>query len=562
VTTTAQRTLLPAAAGLFLTAFVLEGLACCDACSQTFDEATHLTAGYSYLATGDFRLGFETPPLLKYLWALPGYLLYRPTFAPEPALWERGEQWHIANQFLYHSTVPAERLLFAGRLVNLLLGALLVALVGWWVYRLWGGGAAVVALALAAFDPTLVAHSSVITPDAGLALFSFLTLYLFWEYNQRPSRSRLLAVGVALGLALASKFTAVVLVPILVALVCLQRLTSGPAKETRGSLLRILLVAGFVVVLMYGGYGFPFWGKGLGAQLGRSTFHGVSYYFLGACSSVGWLAYYPVAFAIKTPLGTLLLLAASLALWRVGKPTGRREALFLLVPALLFLAAVSFGRVDLGVRYLLPCYPLLFVAAARLATIRGWLGPAVAAAGIALTVSSSLSVAPRQLAYFNELVGGPAQGHRYLADSNLDWGQDLKGLRAFLEREKVPMVYLSYFGTAPPEAYGIRSQYLPTFGQLGADTAEVLPADAARELLVISVNNRLGIYLEDHDLYRWLDTRTPLARIGYSTYVYDVSGDADAHRQLAEVYRKTGRPELADAEMRKARAWAEKGTNR
>jgi hypothetical protein len=553
VTTSTQRLLPLTAAGLLLTAFILQGLACIDACAPTFDEATHLTAGYSYLATGDFRLNREHPPLLKYLWALPDCLLYRLPFAPDPQLWEQGEQWHIADQFVYHSGVPADRLLFPARLVNLLLGAALAALAGWWAYRLWGGAAGVVALALACFDPTLVAHASLITPDVGLALFATLALYLLWEHVRRPSRPLLLAVGVALGLALASKFTAVVLAVVLVAVIGLHRATGRwpHGKGALSALVRILLVAGLVIVLAYGVRGFPSWGMGLGVQLGRS---GGAYYFLGECSSRGWLSYYPVAFLLKTPVGTLLLLAAALALWRLGKPPGRTEVLCLLVPALLFFAAVTAGRVDLGVRYLLPCYPFLFIAAARLATVGRRLGPALAAVAVALTAASVLQVAPRQLAYFNELAGGPAEGHRYLADSNLDWGQDLKGLRAFLEREKVPVIYLSYFGTAPPEAYGIRAQSLPTFGQLGVETAATVPADAPRELLAVSINNRLGIYLGDHDLYRWLDARTPLGRIGYSICVYDVSGDADAHRHLAEVYRRTGRHDLAAAEMRKVLA--------
>src|SRR5262249_34966639 len=98
-----------------------------------------------------------------------------------------------------------------GRLPGLVLGALLVALVGWWSYRLWGPGAAVLGTALAAFEPNLVANACLITTDLGSALFIFLTMYLLWEYGNGRSALLLLGAGVTTGLALASKLTGVLL---------------------------------------------------------------------------------------------------------------------------------------------------------------------------------------------------------------------------------------------------------------------------------------------------------------------------------------------------------------
>ena len=172
---------------------------------------------------------------------------------------------------------------------------------------------------------------------------------------------------------------------------------------------------------------------------------------------------------------------------------------------------------------------------------------------IALSIGSSLGVAPHQLAYFNSLAGGPAKGASYLGDSNLDWGQDLDNLRAFLEEEQVPMVYLSYFGTAPPRSYGIRYQFLPGFpAPLEDPPRDLLPPHSSKELLAISVNNLHGTYLPDRNLYTWLKAYSPIARIGYSIYVYDLTGDAAAHRRLADIYRRAGMERHAEAEERRA----------
>ena len=194
------------------------------------------------------------------------------------------------------------------------------------------------------------------------------------------------------------------------------------------------------------------------AQAGRLAF------FLGEYSEEGWWSYYIVAFIIKTPIGSLLLIAGSLIFHCQGTPLRRHEAIFLLLPVVCIFLATTQAKVNIGLRHILMVYPFLFILAARLATIafqRRWIGRVLIGAPVILTAVSALRIAPHQLAYFNELVGGPEQGYRYLSDSNLDWGQDLKGVQEYMAKEEVPMIYFSYFGTAPPAYYGIRYQYVP-----------------------------------------------------------------------------------------------------
>jgi hypothetical protein len=279
-------------------------------------------------------------------------------------------------------------------------------------------------------------------------------------------------------------------------------------------------------------------------------------FFLGKYSHEGWWNYFLIVFLIKTPLCTIALVIASLALYKAGSVLRWREVVFLLAPVILFFAVTSQSKLAIGVRHILPVYPFLFVLTARLATIRlhrAWLAPLLIGAPALLTAISSLRIAPHQLAYFNEIVGGPEQGYRYLSDSNVDWGQDLQGLKAYMEREQLPIIYLSYFGPAPPSYYGIRHQYVPGTGNLEwSPPGDKVPPGARRKLLAISVYNLQDVSTTDNPLFRWLWTRQPVAKIGYSIFIYDLADDRDGLAELEETYVKagvepTGQPLIAGA---------------
>jgi 4-amino-4-deoxy-L-arabinose transferase-like glycosyltransferase len=549
-------------AGL-LGVFVLQGVSAIRHHAPTYDEATHLASGYSVLATGDFRLSPQVAPLIKMVLASPLYLGPRPAFTPDPQQWRAAADFQIGQAFLYGSPQSADRLLTSSRLVNLVLGSLLVALIGWWARRLWGRAAAVVAVALAALEPNLVAHSSLVTTDVGATLLLVLTLYLFWEAASAKSYGLWIATGLSAGLSLVAKYSALTLVPItgvvLAGHALLGGITSGApwsrpaqAPDLRWRLIETMavipLLAAPAILVILATYGFqsltPWW-FGLRrflelAALGQPAF------FLGEHAHVGWWGYFPVAFMIKTPVGTLLLIAASLAFFRMGAPLRRRDAFFLLVPVAAIVLVSAQATVNIGLRHVLAVYPLLFVLASRVATIalpRTWLVPVLIGTAIAATAVSSLRVTPHQLAYFNELVGGPEQGHLYLSDSNLDWGQDLKAVKTFMDRQGLPIAYLSYFGSAPPAYYGIRYQYVPGSWPLEwPPHDDVVPATLARKVLIISVSNLQGVHthLAAPDLFAWLRTRPPIARIGYSILVYDLSGDPEALSALGETYRRMG----------------------
>ena len=547
----------PLAAIFLLLLFVAQGIFFIRANSQTIDEAMHLAAGYSYLAKRDFRIEPQNPPLIKELLALPLFLAYRLPFNPDPQQWRDADGFSIGRDLLYKSTIPADQMLAWSRLPNLLFGVLLVALTGWWAYRLWGNGAALLAMALAALEPNLVAHSSLVTTDIGVTLFTFLTVYLFWEYVNHPTWTFLVGTGISTGMALVAKYSAVLLIPIIALIVAASLLRGSkpdvPFPKTwnpntpRHKLLHaaavlslILFVALLAIPPAYLFQGFKPWLSGFQQFLTLSQ-EGLPAFFFGEYSWHNWWGYFPLAFLIKTPVGTLVLVTISLVFYRSGSPLGYRQALFLVLPVTLIFLAMTQAKTNIGLRHILPVYPFLFVLASRTATLRlrrPSLALLLIGIPLACTAISSLRIAPHQLAYFNESIGGPEQGYRYLSDSNLDWGQDLKGLKAYIEREKLPIIYLSYFGTAPPAYYGIRYQDVASKGALGPPPPEKVPADAPRKILAISAYNLQDVSTADNPLFRWLWTRRPIAKIGYSIFVYDLTNDQEGIIKLEETYVK------------------------
>jgi hypothetical protein len=553
-----SRNLLTAGTVLVLLAwFWSRGEAFLAANGPTFDEGVHLAAGYSYWVTGSFQLNREDPPLLKLLWAAPLALGDRPPYPHDVAAATNNDHWHVGTALLFNSGRPVRELLDPARRVNLALGCAVVALAGWWAFRLWNSRlAGVGACAFAVCDPNLLALSCVLTTDVGLALFSLLACYLLWEYTAAPSRGLLIASGVALGLALGAKFSALAVVMGLGAAGIVHVLCGGtlalpgtpPDTPRRRAAIefafRLGLIAIITLAATYGFIHFDQWGRGLKFQLTRADHGDGVMYLNGEYSRTGWYHYFLALLPLKLPLG---LLAGVLLACATGVIARAPRGVFLVVPPLVFFAMAAYSRVNLGVRVILPVLPFLYVLAAGLGRPRSGLCPAQSARRgrepstccrltarvllgvcVAWTAISAVRSDPYPTAYFTELAGGPRGAIRFVADSNVDWGQGLPQLKPYLDAHGIDVVYLSYFGTDRPEAYGIRYQPLPTYGRVGEPGGELIPADAPKHVLVVSANNLLGIYLNDPDTFAWLRAREPTALLGGCLYVFDLTGDADA----------------------------------
>jgi hypothetical protein len=244
-------------------------------------------------------------------------------------------------------------------------------------------------------------------------------------------------------------------------------------------------------------------------------------FLLGERRDSGFPSYFAVTFLLKTPIPLLLLTALAL----VRAPLlPRRDAWLVWLPVAVYLTATATRGLQIGQRHLLPIYPFLFLAAGEAAAaLWAWRAPKGAWLAGALGLwyaGGTLLQHPHHLAYFNELAGGPANGWRLLVDSNLDWGQDLKRLGEWTRANHVGKLKLSYFGSADPGYYGIESEALPGYTSPHAArvTREIRPGDT----VAVSATNLQGVYLEPQDrpLMERLRALRPVARIGYSIFVY------------------------------------------
>jgi len=277
-------------------------------------------------------------------------------------------------------------------------------------------------------------------------------------------------------------------------------------------------------------------------------------YLFGAISDQGFWSYFPIAFAIKTPLPTLLLSLAA-----IGQLFFRRQnnssRWFVLVPAgLYFVLAVASG-LNIGLRHILPIYPFLFVligeAAASLWTTANPLKKGSLLLLTACYVFSSLAIYPHYLAFFNELAGGAKNGHRILLDSNLDWGQDLNGLKRWMTDNRVKKIFLLYFGKADPMYYGIDAFYLPGSWVMRDSSTGEVPS-----YLAVSANFIYGrtLFLTERQwaFLKSFQLGEPVATIGYSILVYKLNADAKLYHNMALVLATRGRLDSAVELFREA----------
>jgi tetratricopeptide (TPR) repeat protein len=205
---------------------------------------------------------------------------------------------------------------------------------------------------------------------------------------------------------------------------------------------------------------------------------------------------------------------------------GLKNEVFILVPVLIYLVVSAANTFHVGIRHLLPIYPFIMLVGAAAATVlvRGRVGRVVLGGLMAFWVVVVVDVYPHTLTFFNRFVGGPSNGYKYLADSNIDWGQGLKLLKKWMDQQSVPHIALAYFGTADPVYYGIDYTPLPAAAP-GMDLPSIsrmwsrprLPGYVAVGATVLT-----GVYLDPQwqMFYRGLHGTRPVAALGNSIFVY------------------------------------------
>jgi len=536
--------------------------------SPTSDEQNHISRGYHYLVTGNLDLNVA-PPFVNALSAIPLLFQRDITIPSYDVTHTKTYINQFAEEFVWVYN-DAERVINGGRLAIIALSALLAYFVFRWANELWGAPGALLALFLYVLDPNILAHSQLVTTDLGVTCLFFISTYFLWRFLSYKRIVDLALAGALLGLAQATKFSALLLLPtfglalLIDAIITRdQPLPFGwrvPERLARTSTRRaavFVVAALFVVaccafVAFWATYRFetgslaapgtehatvdrlipnstlrqwayrvveavrvpfPTYFRGLG-WLGRYAQRGAPAFLMGQRSEQGWWYYFLVAFAIKTPLPVLILFGMALVLsLRSGELFAKRQYL-LYLPVALFFLATFLSILNIGYRHILPVLPFIFVSAGQVLArgTKRWLGLAVVVLCLWHAVGS-LAVHPHYLAYFNESVGGADNGYRYLVDSNLDWGQDLGNLKAYMDENGLQSVHLAYFGSARTDYYDIDALPLPA--EKPADLEQRPPA-----VYAISATYLQGGYLGDTEAFSWLRAYEPVDKIGYSIFLY------------------------------------------
>ncbi|MBI2670144.1 MAG: glycosyltransferase family 39 protein [Candidatus Yanofskybacteria bacterium] len=491
--------------------------------SPSSDEISHLPSGYSYWKTGEIVLNPQHPPLVKLLSSFPLLFLNLDFDENDPDLTGSSRnEWQFGRKFLFAN--DADKLLLLGRLAPILISVLLGFYIFRWASEMFSRKTGVMSLFLYAFMPNMIAHAQFVTTDLAVTAFSFITLYYLWKLFKTGSKKFVIYIGISLGLALGSKFSGILLIPILFFLLFVYIWKSGGGYflKTKRFFSYSVLIGAIGFLALYIIYLFPtsldFYLKGFRSVYSDIT--GSYYYYLnGSFSKDGRWYYFIFAFLIKTPIPALIVFALSFVTYKKYKLTGLEKQL-IFIPVVVFLLIASFKAENIGVRYILPIYPFLILYAGGLTNLDWNLNKKVIYAVAAILgvwyVFSAVRIYPDFLAYFNEFAGGPANGHKYLDDSNIEWGQDLKRLRAYQIQHPETKVLYSWRKSSPAY-YGIEND---------------LFLDGIKKRWLLNPSGRYAI--NTHFLVRlklegsmtpdkyvnWLDLYKPIDRIGYSFFVY------------------------------------------
>jgi 4-amino-4-deoxy-L-arabinose transferase-like glycosyltransferase len=495
-----------------------------SALSHTADEPTHIAAGMELLDRGEFTYEQQHPPLARLAVAVGPYLLGAHSQGISDITDEGLAILYKGGNYL--------RTLRAARVGVLPFFVALVAITWAWAHRDFGAMAGATAATILVTTPPLLAHAGLATTDVPVAAGCVVALFAFVRWLEAPTACRSATLGAAVALAITAKLSALAFLP-----VCFaaglglhwrgERGRWSPLFLTQNAAVALLAGAtafGLIVWMVYGCPADPFqpfhqlW---IGIkEVARHNARGHDSFFCGEVSQNGHWLFFPTVLLVKTPLpflvlsgfGTVIVLRRHWREWRYLVPVAS-------VTAILAIAMAS--RVQLGVRYVLPLYPMLatiagigaaFLSVTR--SVKSWVLLSM------LTIAQlGVSVAnfPDYLAYFNVLAG--PEPERLFVDSDLDWGQDINRVAVELRARAIGRVFAALHGTADLSQHGF-----PAHGDLDW-------YQRATGWIVISLTEwAFGTNPPPFDGYAWLKAFDPVATIGRTVRLYYVDPVHDAVR--------------------------------
>ncbi len=484
------------------------------ALSYTADEPAYVAGGYAMLEDGHAALEMLAqrgyPPLAPILDG--GMLLLESPRLPVTTVpgWPLGFD-RFAESFL--KVLPDfNRAVFLTRMPTVWLSLLLAALIVRWARQLFGRPAGLLALACLVVDPTLLAHGSLATSDLAVTFFGTAALYAAWRWSRTGGWRWSLTAGALLGATLLSKISGPIWGACAAIVMVFAVIRGYRVQDRRWDLVQGATAGVLALVILWAGYGFQ-WGSIEGTTFSvpvpsywESAFYLTNYtsvfYALGRRFYASQWWYFPLAFAIKNPAPLLLTWLAAGVTLSISRRT-RRNLVWLLVFPMIYAVATLLEGMNLGYRHVIPVHPFLHIIAGGGLALwwrgappwRRWI-PAAVGLWSAVVVLRSF---PNELAFFSGLVGGPTQGYRYLADSNLDWGQRTVRQEAAFEAAASDQDGSPTY-TGPPE-----TPFRPAPGRY-----------------LVGASALQGIGTDDLYAYEWFRHWAPATTIDASLLVYDV----------------------------------------
>ncbi len=514
---------------------------------MTFDEPLHIASGYSKFVLQDFRMNTEQPLLAQYLMGV-AVSFSGPNLNISHESWVKKELITFSQRFFFSDNQNPEELLFLGRLPSVLFSLVLLVVVYFFAVSLAGKTAGVVASILVAVEPSILAHGSLATTDMPFTALFVLTLFLCIKYVECPSRKHLVTFALVFAFWQLTKYSAIVLSPVfLFVLICVpvwQKRISF--KKSCSHVFFIVFIVWFVVcsAYLFRGVGVPVgiamqqdsylgaqyspdtvlaalpswvvykipsplpyhYVKGIGFVLFEGKSHVKNKLFNGYSTS-GFRSYYFFAFLFKTSIPLLLIMLITKYAFFVKKPV-QTELILLLCIAWLFMV-FSLTTKQLGIRYILPVYPLVVLLSVRVFALKNRVLHTLLWVLVFLSVLNGVSSLPKPLAYYNEFIGSE-NGWKVFADSNTDWGQDVDVVKQYVRETNGTNTTLRVLTVQDLKYYGIG---LPRTGNTCSAGMHIASA--------------YQVYINGAT---WLANYTPMKQLGTSVFVFNITEDMCAQK--------------------------------
>ena len=554
-----------------LSAFLLVSLLLLSEKGLFIDDSMHIPAGYSYLLTHDYRLNQEHPPLIKLLSGL-GIWKLHPRFPFESPGWEQAAtpadpedgMVKIEEAFFETNAKDFEQIAFAGRLPMLVIPLLLLIGVWWFTRQLFGPVAALLAVFLLATEPNIIGNAIVVQNDVASALLLLLFVIALKNFLTGGSLRAALLLGGTLGLALVTKYSLVVLVPVSFVSVIAWAIRRRRKSAIWPSL--IVFVTAYLILIAF--YAFHVdridanessrianWFY-LTGRTGEALKHFLTWlppllpryfvygfdmvvqdsregrpaFLLGQVSETGWWYYFPVAFVLKTTIPFLFVSICGFG-WSVFQVFRHKRyvLLYALLPGVIYLVLTMTSHLNIGVRHLLPMFPFVAICGAGFISTVFDFGRkrsrvlAIVLACLVLVPCLGIAILtfPNYLTYFSPLAGGATRGWQTLSDSNVETGQEVKPLAAYLKAQGQNRVTGIMVGGEFLRFYGVQLNDFPRW-DVEDDDSDEDPEPIDTEYVAIGAWYLSEIDLSDEqkaiiDVYR---QQKPEAMIGNSIFVF------------------------------------------